>query len=77
MGLAPRSVKCPGCPHRGAYFVLNKLELTVTGDIGCYTLGALPPTEAMDTCVCMGASVSMAHGMERPGVRSSPVRWLQ
>ena len=68
---------CPGCPHRGAYFVLNKLELTVTGDIGCYTLGALPPTEAMDTCVCMGASVSMAHGMERPGVRSSPVRWLQ
>lgn len=58
-------VMCPGCPHRGAFYVLNKLNLTVTGDIGCYTLGALPPTEAMDTCVCMGASVGMAHGMQK------------
>ena len=58
-------VMCPGCPHRGTFHVLKKLKLTVTGDIGCYTLGALPPAEAMDTCVCMGASVGMAHGMEK------------
>lgn len=57
-------VMCPGCPHRGTFYVLRKLKLTVNGDIGCYTLGALPPTEAMDTCVCMGASVGMAHGMD-------------
>lgn len=58
-------VMCPGCPHRGMFYVLKKLKLTVNGDIGCYTLGALPPSEAMDTCVCMGASVGMAHGMEK------------
>jgi indolepyruvate ferredoxin oxidoreductase alpha subunit len=58
-------VMCPGCPHRGTYYVLNRLKLTVSGDIGCYTLGALPPTQAMDTCVCMGASVGAAHGMEK------------
>ncbi|MCX7709628.1 MAG: indolepyruvate ferredoxin oxidoreductase subunit alpha [Clostridia bacterium] len=58
-------VMCPGCPHRGMFHVLKKLKLVVSGDIGCYTLGALPPTEAMDTCVCMGASVSGAHGMEK------------
>lgn len=58
-------VLCPGCPHRGVYYVLKKLKLKVTGDIGCYTLGALAPLESMDTCVCMGASVSMAHGVEK------------
>lgn len=58
-------VMCPGCPHRGMFHVLKKLKLTVSGDIGCYTLGALPPTESMDTCVCMGASIGMAHGMEK------------
>lgn len=58
-------VMCPGCPHRGAFFVFKKLGLTVCGDIGCYTLGALPPAEAMDACVCMGASIGMAHGMEK------------
>ncbi|MCX7923233.1 MAG: indolepyruvate ferredoxin oxidoreductase subunit alpha [Clostridia bacterium] len=58
-------VMCPGCPHRGMYYVIKKLKLTVSGDIGCYTLGALPPTECMDTCICMGASVSAAHGMEK------------
>lgn len=57
-------VMCPGCPHRGMYYVLKKLKLTVSGDIGCYTLGALAPTESMDTCICMGASVSAVHGME-------------
>jgi indolepyruvate ferredoxin oxidoreductase alpha subunit len=58
-------VMCPGCPHRGMFYVLKKLKLTVSGDIGCYTLGALAPTEAMDACVCMGASIGMAHGMEK------------
>lgn len=58
-------VMCPGCPHRGTFHVLKKLKLNVTGDIGCYTLGALSPTESIDTCVCMGASIGMAHGMEK------------
>ncbi|OPZ90701.1 MAG: indolepyruvate ferredoxin oxidoreductase [Firmicutes bacterium ADurb.Bin419] len=58
-------VMCPGCPHRGMYYVLKKLKLTVSGDIGCYTLGALPPTQSMDTCICMGASIGAAHGMEK------------
>lgn len=58
-------VMCAGCPHRGVFYVLKKLKLTVTGDIGCYTLGALQPLESVDTCVCMGASVGMAHGMEK------------
>lgn len=58
-------VMCPGCPHRGMFYVLKKLKLTVSGDIGCYTLGALSPTESMDACVCMGASIGMAHGMEK------------
>ena len=56
-------VLCPGCPHRGVYFVLKKLGVTVSGDIGCYTLGALPPLGAVDSCICMGASVSALHGM--------------
>ncbi|MGI6038447.1 MAG: indolepyruvate ferredoxin oxidoreductase subunit alpha [Limnochordia bacterium] len=58
-------VLCPGCPHRGVFYVLNRLKLTVSGDIGCYTLGSLPPLSAMDACVCMGASIGMAHGMEK------------
>lgn len=58
-------VMCPGCPHRGMHYVLNKLKLNVTGDIGCYTLGALPPTESMDTCICMGASIGTAHGLDK------------
>lgn len=53
---------CPGCPHRGLFYTLHKLGLTVFGDIGCYTLGALPPLVAMDTTLCMGASVSGLHG---------------
>ena len=55
---------CPGCPHRLVFKELTRLKAIVTGDIGCYTLGALPPLSAMDTCVDMGASVSMAHGFE-------------
>ncbi len=56
-------VLCPGCPHRGIFYVLNKLKLVVSGDIGCYTLGAQPPLEAVDTTLCMGASISGLHGM--------------
>jgi indolepyruvate ferredoxin oxidoreductase alpha subunit len=58
-------VLCPGCPHRAVYYVLNKLKATACGDIGCYTLGALPPLGGIDTCVCMGASIGMALGMEK------------
>ncbi len=58
-------VLCPGCPHRGMHYVLKKLGLRVTGDIGCYTLGALAPLENIDTCICMGAGIGMAHGMEK------------
>ncbi|GAV31356.1 indolepyruvate ferredoxin oxidoreductase, alpha and beta subunits [Coriobacteriaceae bacterium EMTCatB1] len=64
---------CPGCPHRGVFWALKKTKAIVTGDIGCYTLGAAPPLAAMDSCVCMGASVGMAYGAalvenERPVV---------
>lgn len=58
-------VMCAGCPHRGIFYILNKLKLTVTGDIGCYSLGASAPLSAMDTVLCMGASIGMAHGMEK------------
>ena len=55
---------CAGCPHRLVFKELARIKAIVTGDIGCYTLGALPPLSAMDTCVDMGASVSMSHGFE-------------
>lgn len=58
-------VLCAGCPHRGFFHVLRKLKAIVTGDIGCYTLGVLPPLETMDTCVCMGASIGNALGIKR------------
>lgn len=60
-------VLCPGCPHRAVFHTLAKMKLTVTGDIGCYTLGANAPYSAMDMCVCMGASIGMAHGLDRSG----------
>jgi indolepyruvate ferredoxin oxidoreductase alpha subunit len=56
---------CAGCPHRSLFFALNKCQVTVTGDIGCYTLSALPPLKSMDTCVCMGASIGNALGIEK------------
>jgi len=56
---------CPGCPHRGVFLTLRKMKLVVTGDIGCYTLGAISPLEAMDTCICMGASIGASLGMEK------------
>ncbi len=55
-------VLCPGCPHRGAFYVLSKLGVPVNGDIGCYTLGLTPPLNAMHTTGCMGASIGVAHG---------------
>ena len=55
---------CAGCPHRLVFKELARAKCIVCGDIGCYTLGALPPLSAIDTCVCMGASISMAHGFE-------------
>jgi indolepyruvate ferredoxin oxidoreductase, alpha subunit len=55
---------CPGCPHRTVFNLLNKKGLTVAGDIGCYTLGVLPPFNAMDTCVEMGGSIGVAQGIE-------------
>ena len=58
-------VLCPGCPHRGVFYILKKLKLHVLGDIGCYTLAAMPPLEAMDTCICMGAGIGMLHGVEK------------
>ena len=56
---------CAGCPHRGIFYNLSRMKVFVSGDIGCYTLGYLPPLSAMDACVCMGASISMAHGMAK------------
>jgi len=64
--LPPRPpIMCPGCPHRGIFSILSKLKLFVTGDIGCYTLGFLPPLSAIDTCVCMGASIGHAMGLDK------------
>jgi indolepyruvate ferredoxin oxidoreductase alpha subunit len=58
-------VMCAGCPHRGTFYILKKLGLVVSGDIGCYTLGASAPLSSVDTTICMGASVSAAHGMAK------------
>ncbi|WP_229407953.1 indolepyruvate ferredoxin oxidoreductase subunit alpha [Massiliimalia massiliensis] len=58
-------VLCAGCPHRGLFYALKKQKVTVSGDIGCYTLGALQPLGMIDTCVCMGASVSGLHGRNK------------
>ncbi len=58
-------VMCPGCPHRGLFTVLSKLKLTVLGDIGCYTLGSGAPLNAVDSVLCMGASIGMAHGFTK------------
>ncbi|MCS7215342.1 MAG: thiamine pyrophosphate-dependent enzyme [Thermodesulfovibrio sp.] len=70
-GLIPRPpVLCPGCPHREFYKALNEAKPTfVTGDIGCYTLGANPPLKAIDTCLCMGASIGKASGIASQGIK--------
>lgn len=58
-------ILCPGCPHRAVYSIIKKLKKHVAGDIGCYTLGAVAPLEVLETCVCMGSSISTLHGMEK------------
>ncbi len=63
-------VMCPGCSHRGVFYVLNKMKLNVSGDIGCYSLGAMKPLDSMDSIICMGASISALHGMEKAQGRS-------
>lgn len=73
-GLPPRPpLLCPGCPHRGLFYALGKVRAVVTGDIGCYTLASLPPLHGMDSCVCMGASIGMAHGVDLAGSTDRPV----
>ena len=62
-------VLCSGCGHRGVFYTLHKLGATVTGDIGCYTLGAFPPLNAMDSTICMGASIGNAAGMKKAGYK--------
>ena len=56
---------CPGCPHRGLFYVLGKMKTFVAGDIGCYTLSFMKPLEGLHSCICMGASIGMAHGMSK------------
>ena len=60
-------VMCAGCPHRGLFYTLAKNKVTALGDIGCYTLGAVPPLAALDTTICMGASISGMHGFTKAG----------
>ena len=60
-------IMCAGCPHRGMFYALNKLKVTVFGDIGCYTLGSVAPLSAMDVTLCMGASFSGLHGWNKAG----------
>ena len=64
-------VMCPGCPHRGLFYTLQKIGCTVLGDIGCYTLGAVAPLGSMELCLCMGASVSSLHGFNKMGGRET------
>jgi indolepyruvate ferredoxin oxidoreductase, alpha subunit len=68
-GIPPRPpVLCPGCPHRAVFHLLNKRKVPVAGDIGCYTLGLLPPLSAIHTCGCMGAGIGVAHGAAQAGI---------
>lgn len=69
-------ILCPGCPHRSVYSVLNKLKIHAAGDIGCYTLGAVPPLSVVDTTVCMGASISTLHGMEKAKGKEYIKNWV-
>ncbi|MBQ7481651.1 MAG: indolepyruvate ferredoxin oxidoreductase subunit alpha [Lachnospiraceae bacterium] len=69
-------ILCPGCPHRSAFTVLNKLKIHAAGDIGCYTLGAVPPLNVIDTTVCMGSSISSLHGMEKAKGRDYIKNWV-
>lgn len=69
-------ILCPGCPHRSVFSVLNKLKIHAAGDIGCYTLGAVAPLNVIDTTVCMGASISTLHGMEKAKGKDYIKNWV-
>ena len=69
-------ILCPGCPHRSAFSVLNKLKIHASGDIGCYTLGAVAPLGVIDTTICMGASISALHGMEKAKGKDYIKNWV-
>ena len=69
-------ILCPGCPHRSVYYVLNKLKLHAAGDIGCYTLGAVAPLSVVDTTICMGASISSLHGIEKAKGKEYIKNWV-
>lgn len=69
-------ILCPGCPHRSVYAVLNKMKIHAAGDIGCYTLGAVAPLSVVDTTVCMGASISSLHGMEKAKGSAYIKKWV-
>lgn len=69
-------ILCPGCPHRSVFSVLNKLKIHAAGDIGCYTLGAAAPLNVIDTTVCMGASISALHGMEKARGKDYIKNWV-
>ncbi|WP_264296122.1 indolepyruvate ferredoxin oxidoreductase subunit alpha [Lactonifactor longoviformis] len=69
-------ILCPGCPHRSVYSVMNKLKIHAAGDIGCYTLGAVAPLGVVDTTICMGASISSLHGMEKAKGKDYIKNWV-
>ena len=69
-------ILCPGCPHRSVFSVLNKLKIHAAGDIGCYTLGAAAPLSVVDTTICMGASISSLHGMEKAKGKEYIKNWV-
>ena len=69
-------ILCPGCPHRSVFSVLNKLKIHASGDIGCYTLGAVAPLSVIDTTICMGASISALHGMEKGRGKDFIKNWV-
>ncbi len=69
-------ILCPGCPHRSVFSVLNRLGIHAAGDIGCYTLGAVPPLSVIDTTICMGASISTLHGMEKARGKEYIKNWV-
>ena len=69
-------ILCPGCPHRSVFYTLKRMKIHAAGDIGCYTLGAVPPLNVIDTTICMGASISSLHGMEKARGKDYIKNWV-
>lgn len=69
-------ILCPGCPHRSVFSVLKRLKIHAMGDVGCYTLGAVAPLGVLDTCICMGSSISLLHGMEKAKGKEYIKKWV-